>query len=194
MKGIFIAWIAILVSISCFGQQKEAFKRKYVNHTEVGVLLGQVKYGGGYWGGESFMNRQTITAQMYNGIQFDRSLSVGLTIGMDWYRSALMNPMALGIRYDILKGKAARLYASADAGYGFTWFNSNPEGYKTTGGLMLNPGIGIKFGKPDGAVATIGLGWRRQEAKVTKPPFVPETERVEKRVYNRLALRVGMSF
>lgn len=189
MKKTFIVLIALLISIPVFSQEKTDFKKRYVNHTEVGILFGQVKYGV-----ESTEKRQTLTVQMYQGIQLNPSLSAGAIVGIDWYKSAVINPLALGVRYDVIKGSTARLYASADAGVGFTWFNNNPSGYKTTGGLLLNPGIGVKFGKADGTVATIGLSWRRQEAGVNKPTFIQDTERSEKRVYNRIALRVGMAF
>jgi hypothetical protein len=194
MKDINLFFIGLLMCLPAFAQEKETFRMRYVNHTEAGVLLGQVKYGGGNGVQEISASKQSITAQMYQGIQLSRAFSAGVTIGMDWYKAALINPVALGVRYDITKGHSARLYASADAGYGFAWFHSDSEGFNTKGGLMVNPGIGIKYGKPDGAAFTIGISWRRQEAKVSKPPLWQQTERHEERVYNRLALRIGMSF
>lgn len=186
--------IGLLVCLPGFAQQKDRFTKRYVNHTEAGVLLGRVNYGGGMGVSGTSENKVSITAQVYQGIQFSKPFSAGVSVGMDWYKAALINPIALGVRYDLTRGSSARLYASADAGYGFAWFHSDAEGFKTKGGLMVNPGIGMKYGKPDGAAFTIGLSWRRQEVEVTKPLQWQQIERYEERVYNRLALRVGMSF
>ena len=195
MKRIISIYICLLFAMgTVMAQGKNTFKKKYINHTEFGGLFGRVKYGGANGSAEATEKKVSVTAQMYQGIQLTRVVSTGVTIGMDWYNTALINPIALGARYDITRGENARLYASADAGYGFTWFHDDSQGFNTKGGLMVNPGLGIRYGKPGGAAFTIGLSWKRQEVEVVKPPFWGQVDRREDRVYNRLALKLGMSF
>lgn len=194
MKHAIVFFMGLLMCMSVFAQENETFRKKYVNHIEAGVLMGRVNYGGGSGVQEVSEGKQSITAQMYQGIQLTSPFSAGVTVGMDWYKSALVNPVSLGVKYDITKGNSARLYASADAGYGFTWFHNDSEGFNTKGGWMINPGIGMKYGKQGDATFTIGISWRRQEVEVSKPPLWQQIERYEQRVYNRLALRIGMSF
>ncbi|MCF0071685.1 hypothetical protein LZD49_14495 [Dyadobacter sp. CY261] len=168
---------------------------KFVNHTEFGGLFGRVKYQNPYVGNEEIVDSKTnLTVQTFNGIQLNRSLSAGLTLGMDWYKAALVNPIAGGVRYDLCGRKNVQLYGTLDAGYAFTWFHDDSDGFNTKGGLMVNPGLGIKVGKPGAAAFTLSLTYKRQEAHVTKVPLWDQKERFEDRVYNRLALRLGISF
>ena len=177
----------ILFCLMLSGQviaQEVSFKKHYINHTEFGGLFGRVKFNNEYNGNQEMVDSKlSATIQMYNGVQLSNRLSTGVTVGMDWYKTALINPISVGARYDLTKGKAARLYATADVGYGFAWFHDDSEGYNTKGGLMINPGFGIRYGKPGGAAFTIGVTYKRQEVSVTKPPMSNQTERFEERVY-----------
>lgn len=139
-------------------------------------------------------NRANLTLQTFNGVQYTSKLGVGITTGIDWYTAALLNPIALGARYDLAGKKNVRLYASADVGYGFAWFHKSLDDYHTKGGLMLNPGIGLRMGKPDGAAYTLAFSYKRQNASISKPPLSNETSRIEDREYNRLVVRMGISF
>jgi hypothetical protein len=194
-KILFIAGL-LISSLPSFAQT--TFQRHYINHTEVGVLFGRVRYDANNgWGGSpsyQVQNRANLTLQTFNGVQYSPRLGVGVTTGIDWYTSALLNPIALGARYDLTGKKNVRFYASADAGYGFAWFHQSPDGYNTRGGLMLNPGIGLRMGKPDGAAYTLSFSYKRQNASVSKPPLTDETTRTEDREYNRLVVRMGISF
>ncbi|GGN08472.1 hypothetical protein GCM10010967_50160 [Dyadobacter beijingensis] len=192
MKGIVIL---ILILVAGTANAQTANKMKFVNHTEFGGLFGRVKFQNPYSNNEQIVDSKTsLTVQTFNGIQLNRRLSAGVTLGMDWYKAALLNPIAAGLRYDLCGRKNVQLYGSVDAGYAFTWFHDDSEGFDTDGGLMLNPGIGMKVGKPGAAAFTISLTYKRQEAHVTKTPLWDQRERYEDRVYNRLALRLGISF
>lgn len=188
-----MAGIMLLIATSVNAQKLPT--GKYVNHTEFGGLFGRVKYINSYNGNqEQVDNRLSLTIQTFNGIQLHRRLAVGATLGMDWYRAALLNPVAAGVRYDLTRKGNVKLFATADAGYAFAWFHDDPEGLDTKGGLMINPGIGLKIGKPGAVAVTLGLSYKRQEAQVTKVPLWDQKDRYEDRVYNRLALRLGFSF
>jgi hypothetical protein len=165
----------------------------YTNHTEFGGLFGRVRFNNG--GSENTVeNKFSFNAQTFNGIRITPRLAAGVTVGMDWYKTALITPVAAGARYDLTRRGPARLYASLDAGYGTSWLHQDSDGFHTRGGWMVNPGIGLKYGRPAGAVFTISLSYKHQEVSVDKPLLWQAISRHEERIYNRLAIRVGMAF
>ena len=168
---------------------------KYTNHTEFGGLFGRVKYDfSGNPSDEYVENRLNLTLQTFNGVMLSNRLYAGVTVGVDWYKTALLTPISGGIRYDLTKKGNVRLFTTADVGYGFAWLQDDIEGYRTKGGLMLNPGLGLRMGKPGGSAVTFTMSYKRQEAHIDKFPLWDQVERSEDRVYNRLALRLGISF
>jgi hypothetical protein len=190
--------IGILLSMSAIAQEKPIFKPHFVNMTEFGGLFGRVVYNTNNWNGlaQSVDSRLSFTLQTFNGVQLKPRLIVGGTVGIDWYKTALIMPIAAGIRYDLAKNSSQKsvFYASLDAGYGFNWLNVNATNYTTSGGMMLNPGIGLKIGLKSQSALLISLTYKRQDVRVTKPLYSGEIEKYEDRVYNRMAFRVGVSF
>lgn len=159
---IVLSLLLIMLSVGSISAQKVAFKKKFINHTEFGTLLGRVKHSEG-GSGEIVDSKVSMSAQMFNGIQLNPRLGVGLTVGADWYKTALVTPIAAGMRYDLPSRRNARFFVLADAGYGFTWLHQDSDGYDTRGGLMTSPGIGLRSGKPGGSAVTISLTYKRQE-------------------------------
>lgn len=197
MKNIIIFILAVATSPAL--AQEVAFKKHYLNQTEVGIMLGRVKYdpnaGQGAQAQNRFVqNRTNLTLQLLNGVQLTPRLGVGIVTGLDWYNAALINPVGAGIRYDLAGKKTTRLYASADAGHGFTWFHQNNDGYHTRGGLMLNPGLGLRIGKPDAAAFTLAFSYKYQHVTTDKPPYGDQISRAENRNYNRLLVKLGVAF
>ena len=192
MKILFSLFISILILSSVNAQDVEV-KNKFINHTEFGGLFGRVKYSNGSQQ-NTVDSRTSLTLQTFNGIQLSRKLGAGITLGADWYKSALINPVAAGIRYDLSGRSNARFFVIADAGYGFTWLHQDSDGYKTKGGWMINPGIGLRIGKVNTSSFTLSLTYKRQEVSAEKPLLWNQTERREERVYNRIAARIGISF
>jgi hypothetical protein len=189
-----IAFLLLLLATTASYAQRAKGVR-FVNHTEFGGLFGRVKYQNPYAGNSDQVDSKTsLTIQTFNGVQVHRKLSAGVTLGMDWYKTALLNPVAGGLRYDFLGRKNVQLFGTVDAGYAFSWFHDDPEGFDTKGGFMVNPGLGMKVGKPGVAAFTITLTYKRQEAHIEKTPLWDQKQRFEDRVYNRLALRLGISF
>ncbi|MCE7067581.1 hypothetical protein [Dyadobacter sp. CY326] len=194
MKATSFAWIVCLLAFGTLHAQQQV-PLKYVNHTEFGGLFGRVKFTNPNNANKKIVdNRLNLTLQTFNGITLNSRLVAGVTIGMDWYKTALLNPIAGGVRYDFAKKGNVKVFATADAGYGFTWLHDDSEGFETKGGLMLNPGVGLKIGKPGEAAVTLTMSYKRQEAHITKVPLWDQVERFEDRVYNRLALRLGVIF
>ena len=182
-----------LVSGLAMGQSTP-FRPVFINMTEVGAAFGQVRYGS--VSSESVAKRVNVTAQTFNGVLLCPRLAVGGTIGADWYNSTLILPVCAGLRYDLARPnqKNLRVFGSLDTGWGFTWLNEDATGYKTSGGWVISPGIGFRIGKPTSANFIMSLSYRRQEAQADKPLFWNELAKHETRVYNRVALRVGVSF
>ncbi|RYF74269.1 MAG: hypothetical protein EOO39_08925 [Cytophagaceae bacterium] len=170
----------------------------FVNYTELGGLFGRVVYP--TFAGSSnevVENKASLTLQTFNGVQVRPRLAVGGVVGVDWYAGALLMPIGAGVRYDLARPnqKNVNVFASADVGYGLTWLNKSSTGNDLTrGGLMVNPGIGLRFGKPDKGAFVMSVSYKRQNAEAAKPLQWNDIRRDESRVYNRLAVRLGMSF
>ncbi len=173
----------------------QARRYPFVNYTEIGGLFGRVVSGNA--GAELVQNRLSLTAQTLNGVQVSKRLAVGALVAVDWYQSALLMPVGAGLRFQLNRPSPARnvrVLATADAGYALNWLNKSSTGYAVRGGLMLNPGIGLVIGKPGAGSFLLSLSYKRQTAEVEKPLRWNEIMRNEGRVYNRLAVRLGISF
>lgn len=198
----FCLWAMLLITYTAgissgLYAQNAVFKPHYVNMTEVGGLFGRVVYDV-RWSAplvQEVQNRLSLTIQTFNGVQLKPRLAVGATVGVDWYKTALLTPIAAGVRYDLVSTpKNVHLFGTLDAGYGFNWLQVDGTGYDTKGGMMLNPGLGLKFGFRSGSAMLLSLTYKRQEARVTKPLGWQEVEKWEDRTYNRMALRLGFMF
>ena len=177
--------------------QSTFFERAFTNHTEVGGLFGNVTYNVNPYNSNGTYDRQNktnLTIQTFNGINLTSKLATGVTLGLDWYNDALINPVALGARYSLLSRYNARLFATLDAGYGMPWFNKNLNGNRLEGGMMVNPGIGWRLGKPGNAGFTLAITYKRQEAIMKMPTDRSILKQEESRQFNRLAVRMGIVF
>lgn len=207
-----------LLSIGCLlaglaGSAQAQFpeaKRTYpfVNYTEVGGLFGRVAYDmqtGSVWNGttsvptytELVENRLNLTIQTFNGVRVRPRLAVGGVVGVDWYSTALLMPVGAGLRFDLARPnqKNVQVFAAADVGYGLTWLNKATAGYELSrGGLMLNPGLGLRLGKPGGGAFLLTFSYKRQTVEASLPLGWNDIRRDESRTYNRLAVRLGIAF
>ncbi len=170
----------------------------FVNYTELGGLFGRVAYPTGFGSPtEQVENKVSLTIQTFNGVQLRPRLAVGGVVGIDWYANALLLPVGAGLRYDLTRAeqRSVNLFVSTDVGYGLTWLNKASTGNELTkGGLMLNPGFGLRFGKPGKGAFLLSLSYKRQTVDANKPLGWNDIRRDEHRVYNRLAVRLGLSF
>ena len=173
--------------------------RPFVNYTEIGGLFGRVAYAVNTWNGggqEQVENKASLTVQTFNGVQVTPRLAVGGVVAVDWYSAALMLPVGAGLRYDLARpnDKNVRVFVSADAGYGLNWLNKPSTNNEVKGGLMLNPGIGMRLGKPGKGAFVLSLSYKRQAVQAARPLQFNDISRDESRVYNRLAVRLGVMF
>ncbi|MEZ0608672.1 hypothetical protein ACAW74_09160 [Fibrella sp. WM1] len=202
--------LAMLAGHAAIAQVQEVVRertRPFVNYTEVGGLFGRVTYDvpTWIWNGTTTIqstdkqveNRLSLTIQTFNGVRLKPRLAVGGVVGVDWYSNALLMPVGAGVRYDLARPnqKNVQVFASADVGYGLTWLNQSTTGYELTrGGLMLNPGLGLRFGRPDKGAFLLTVSYKRQTVESNKPLQWNDIRRDESRVYNRMAVRLGVSF
>jgi hypothetical protein len=197
MKRILLVISVLFLYQPVLTMAQTSAQRKYsfVNYTEVGGLFGRVLSGNA--GAEVVQNRLSLTAQTLNGIQVSKRLAVGALVGVDWYQSALLMPVGAGLRFQLSRPSSTRnvrVLATADAGYALNWLNKSSSGYAVRGGMMLNPGISLAFGKPGVGSFLLSLSYKRQTTEVEKPIRWNEVMRDESRVYNRLGIRLGISF
>lgn len=192
------AFVMLLFCASLTAQAQDTFKVHYVNMTEFGGLFGRVMPENNWTGTvrRTVTNRVNFTMQTFNGVQLKPRLAVGATVGVDWYNTALLMPLAAGVRYDLTHNKTKKtgLFASLDAGYAVRWLHADATSYETKGGMMLNPGVGLKIGMRSGSALILSLSYKRQQARVQNPIGWNELSNFEQRVYNRMAFRLGVSF
>lgn len=194
MKGVkLLLYLCVLWPLSASQAQSVRSKWPFFHHSEVGGLFGRVVSGANL--NEVVENRTNLSVQTLNGVRLNKRVAVGGLVGMDWYTGALLTPVGVGTRYQFTRPSDQNLsaFVSADAGYGFSWFDKSSTGYTVRGGLMLNPGVGIRLGKPGKGGFTVTFSYKRQEAQVEKPLRWGEIKRDETRIYNRLSIRVGVS-
>jgi hypothetical protein len=169
-------------------------KFPFVNYTEVGGLFGRSISGTQV--SEVVQNKLSLSLQTLNGVQLSKRLAVGAFVGVDWYKAALLMPVGGGVRWQLTQPSTRHVsvFASTDAGYALNWLHKSSTEYSLKGGLMMNPGIGLRFGKPENGGLILTVSYKRQAAQAEKPLRWGEVSRDEQRVYNRLAIRLGMSF
>ncbi len=212
MKKIFILFFCTM--LSTYMAQAQEKSHPFVNMTELGGLFGRVNiptYSYYYpphsssWypypAVQSYRvkNVSSISAQTFNGVYLNPKTAVGVTLGADWYNSALITPLAAGVRQVIARKKAggSSLMASLDAGWGAAWFHEDNPGQKTTGGLMLNPAVGLRFPMRSGSSLLLNFGYKYQGAE-TKELISPENHYnisgLETKNFNRVQVRLGFEW
>ena len=211
MKTIFlISFVGSLcVSCGCFAQ------KKWVNITEIGVQLGkiQTKNDFNYYGyspssslfassgryaypplpNNYGVNRNNLSIQTFNGIQLKNGFVPGITLGADWYGNSQFFPVMAALRRDVFK-KQRRVspYYSVDAGYAFRGFGYDKD---LQGGFVWSAGGGLRINTGNSTGLTLSVAYKQQNAYFTAPiDGVYTLAQREDRVYNRIALRMGICF
>ena len=207
MKKIFIL-IYTCVSIFSYAQEvkkevpKTSFlKKNYVNFTDFGGLFGKsymVLYQNST-NGYTVSPNTHFTFQTYNGVKVYKNLSVGATVGVDWFSNYQIMPVSLGIRnvFGDIKAKKVRLFTGIDAGYGFMFLNEKISDNQTiTGGLALSPMVGMMIPTGGNAHFTLSIGYKHNafKSKIENTNrdsfYFNETDYK----FNRMAVRLGFAF
>lgn len=129
----------------------------YINHTEIGVLIGQDEGG----------DRVNFSLQSLHGVRINQNHDFGFLIGFDRYPGAKIIPFGMGWRGTLRPENKVSLFAGFDLGYGsmllerkiisewgqHSWYE---------GGLMVHPTVGFQFRKRESSTMTFSLGYKRQ--------------------------------
>ncbi len=182
MKKI-ILFILYLIQFGTIVQAQESkkFFEKYpfVNQTEFSVLFGRIRdsyYYPSIYSNFTIPNsdyytlRNTInlSLQTFNGVVIKPKTTVGITTGLDAYNATLIMPIAAGIRQVVAqKSKSgAKIQIGLDAGWGFNWLNPKNNFEKLYGGILINPGFGMKFPTKNGSSWLVNFGYKYQYLKI----------------------------
>lgn len=180
---------------------KNFVKENYVNYTDFGGLFGksyQIFYKGSNYG-NIVPARVNFTIQTYSGVKVYRNLSVGATVGIDWFSHYQIVPVSLGVRLSSgdSKVKKVKTFAGIDAGYGFMWLNDKSnERQEINGGLAISPMVGLLIPTGGNANFILSIGYKRNlyhSKIVTGTPEYPYTNETDYNL-NRMAVRFGVNF
>jgi len=206
MKKIFILLCSLVCTVAYTQDKnpksnwKSFVKDRYVNYTELGLLFGksyQISYSGNY--SQPVEASTRFMLQTYNGLKVYKNLSVGATVGVDWFSNYQIVPISLGVRVSSgdSKSKKVKTFAGIDAGYGFMWLNEKVSvNQQINGGLSLNPMVGFLIPTGGNANFIFSVGYKhnnfntKTESNINEYPYSNET------TYNlnRMAVRLGVNF
>jgi hypothetical protein len=150
--------------------------KKYMGMIEIGYLLQQNQNN------QPNTSDASPTLVIFNGYRFHRMLSVGPTIGLDFYNAVLIAPVAL----------VSPNY-SLDAGYGTTFLHDNPDQSKASGGWMVNPALGLRVNTGNETAFTFHLGYKLQHAR-TQTTLWNGSLINNEYSFKRLSVRMGFLF
>lgn len=136
----------------------------FINHTEIGPMIGRVKV----WG-NNFDPRINFSFQTFNGVRIDKHHAVGFLIGLDTYPNFNLVPMAIGWRGFLEKGKRTTAFAGFDIGKGSAILEKREVNEWSErwyeGGFLGSPQIGVRRNSKKGTHAfTWSVGFKRQHA------------------------------
>ena len=180
---------------------KHFIKDKYVNYTELGLLFGksyQINYAGSNYGQQVEASTKFML-QTYNGLKIYKNLSVGATVGVDWFSTYQIIPISLGVRVSSgdSKSKKVKTFAGLDAGYGFMGLNDKVSAnQQINGGLSLNPMVGFLIPTGGNANFIFSVGYKHNNFNTKTQSGINEYLYSNETTYNlnRMAVRLGVNF
>jgi len=112
-------------------------------------------------------NGPSVGIQTINGIQFSPYISAGLGLGINIYSNLVTMPLFLGIRANMLD-KRCTPFAAFDIGFSYSRKEITGGSFASDnkGGLMVSPGIGVKFFVIPKMALNLSLGFRYQEIQI----------------------------
>jgi len=144
----------------------------------------------------------SLSIHLLSAYKFRNRLSIGAGSGLEYLEKPLL-PAYGYLRYDLNDSRATP-YAWIKAGYGFslenkesgdTWYGSYTE---SSGGILLNAGIGIVLYNRHNLGVNMGVGYRFQKVNKTYPETwwgsSEESVRTVFTEFNRFELQLGIVF
>ena len=129
------------------------------------------------------------------GYQFNRWIGAGLGAGFDGYFLGFgenVIPVYAEARGYFMQKNTTPFYSMA-LGYGFAGKNDERGITEGSGGIMVNPNIGYRFGASAGANFTLSMGYKLQKASFTQLRGGGSTFKRDY-TYSRLNLKLGLLF
>lgn len=204
----FLVWIGLVANLSAlFGQAAAervyAFREHgFFHHSSFSFLFGTREDDDTYYfdefGNYTYSNAPStgFTVQHITGYQFSRLVGAGLGVSYDSYNVETAESIlsVFGHYRGYLTRRIFAPFVGISAGYGFVLQNKLTGIIEGSGGVMLNPELGLRLGAYDKANLTVALGYRFQSADYTRE--VPWVNVVEYRdiTYRRFMLNVGLLF
>ena len=170
------------------GTAQTPAKRGFTSQIEMGVLLGQVSTDN-----NAPSSRTSFTASLFNGYRIFPALAAGITVGADWYRTKTVIPLSVGLRGDFLRNAKVTPFYAIDVGKGMTWFMRDKTLTEQRGGWHINPALGIRIATGGRSSITWSIGYKYQELYGRRDLSMDEYIATDYH-YNRMSLRMGMSF
>jgi hypothetical protein len=175
-------------------QKKITIKEKgFFNTTETGINLstgnGNNNGWGGYYSGSAGFSFHNIS-----GIYFNHWFAAGVGIGIDNFGNDYpISPVYLRLEGNLLKSSITPFYF-IDGGIGIPWQKKRNEYSTVTGGFGGNAGFGLKFHTASALSWHFSVGYKYQRKK--EYIYYPwnGNSQTSKTTYQRLSLRIGMSF
>lgn len=176
--------------------------RGYMNMTEFGFIYGtnlkkdnnqSIYYG---YSPDDF----GVSIHTVNGYRHWPYLFTGAGVGIDRFINykQTFSPFYLRLQSEFLKKKTTP-YIQCDVGYAVMWKQKSEDyvRYKNTGGLYISAGGGVRIYTHSRASVIIGVTYKRLNSKTEMRYTYTEgdpTVYITKRVYQRVALSVGVAF
>ncbi len=211
MKKILTILFSLVCSFTYAQEQKKQssfknfVKENHVNYTEFGLLFGKsyqianTNTFGNYIYNSTVQASARFTLQTYNGLKVYKNLSVGATLGVDWFNRYQIVPISLGFRASAggIKSKKVKSFAGLDVGYGMMFLNEKiSENQELNGGLSLSPMVGLLIPTGGNANFTFSVGYKHNEFNVKTVSGVKDNPYSDETTYNlnRMSVRLGVNF
>jgi hypothetical protein len=132
------------------------------------------------------------------GYQFNRWIGAGLGAGLDSYSFrepyGLITPVFVHLRAFIGRKRLAPV-VSLDAGYGFALLERELRIVEATGGWLLHPAVGLRFGAHPKVNVALDVGYRFQRASYTEQITFGLNDFVRRDLlFQRLTFRFNLLF
>lgn len=199
MKKVLIVLLFLTGFHAVSGQDKIVTRKsRFVNFTELGVLLGnayQITNSSGY--SSPVLSKTSFSVQTFNGLRLIPNLAAGITVGIDWLGKYQILPISAGLRktFGLEKSNRVKAFLGLDAGYGFTWLNDEIPWQTIKGSINISPAAGLMIPTGGDAFITVSAGYKHNELTITQgTDNIYGQTSVNNNRYDRMSIRIGVSF
>lgn len=193
-------------------KQDEHIRIRYSGSNELLIPVAdidRIKQGddGLHYNTSGYMNRtglellsgtgnNTFRFATIHGVHFNPHLSAGIGIGITPYNDPLnLIPFFTDFNYRLLKANTSP-YLYLKAGYNFSMYDENDDENlmnRHSGGLLLNPGIGIDFNFESGFGWYVQAGYNIDQSTYEFDGWGTEVIRTDLS-YRRISIGMGLTF